>query len=114
LILATDPFPRWFYHRQAIQDLLALKQEGLIEDYTKEFEAVQFQVSMFNAGLDDLFFTSHFISAPKDDIPTSTPTSALWKERQLRDFTKANDLCYYYGEKFVPRHLQKCTKRVKP
>jgi hypothetical protein len=38
----------------------------------------------------------------------------LWKERQLRDFKKANDMCYYCGEKFVPGHLQKCTKRAKP
>jgi hypothetical protein len=37
----------------------------------------------------------------------------LIKERQLRDFRKANDLCYYYGEKFLPSHLQKCIKRTK-
>jgi hypothetical protein len=151
-------------YRQAIQDLLALKQEGTVEDYTKDFEAVQFQVSMFNAGLDDLFFTSHFINglqddikavvqsqlpnyvniasllaqiqqqhldkgkakvtkwsidkgstpAPKPDTSTSAPTSTLWKERQLRDFRKANDLCYFCGAKFVPGHIQKCTKRTKP
>jgi hypothetical protein len=38
----------------------------------------------------------------------------LWKERQLRDFRKAHDLCYYCGEKFELVHLQKCTKRAKP
>jgi hypothetical protein len=38
----------------------------------------------------------------------------LWGERQLRDFRKANDLCYDCGEKFVLGHLQKCTERVKP
>jgi hypothetical protein len=38
----------------------------------------------------------------------------LWKEQQLRDIRKAKDLCYYCGEKFVPGHLQKCTKRAKP
>jgi hypothetical protein len=39
-----------------------------VEDYTKDLEAVQFQVSMFNARLDDLFFTSHFINDLKDEI----------------------------------------------
>jgi hypothetical protein len=38
----------------------------------------------------------------------------LWRERKLRDFRKANDLFYYYGKKFLPGHLQKCTKRTKP
>jgi hypothetical protein len=40
--------------------------------------------------------------------------SPLWKERQLRDFRKANGPCYYCGEKFSPGHLQKCIKRNKP
>jgi hypothetical protein len=40
-------------------------------------------------------------------------SSSLWEERQLRDYRKANVLCYYCGEKFVPGHLLKCTKRIK-
>jgi hypothetical protein len=39
-----------------------------MEDYTREFEAIQFQVSMFNPGFDDLFFTSQFVSGLKDEI----------------------------------------------
>jgi hypothetical protein len=42
------------------------------------------------------------------------PTSSLWKERQLRDYRRANNLCYLCGEKFDAGHLQKCTKRNKP
>jgi hypothetical protein len=38
-------------YRTAVQDLLSIKQEGMMENYTKEFEALQFQVSMFNPGL---------------------------------------------------------------
>jgi hypothetical protein len=41
--------------------------------------------------------------------PSSNP---LWRERQVRDFRKANDLCFYCGEKFVPGHLLKCTKKA--
>jgi hypothetical protein len=51
---------------------------------------------------------------PKQDNHQPNTTSTLWKERQLRDFKKANDLCYYCGEKFTPCHLKKCTKRTKP
>jgi hypothetical protein len=39
-----------------------------VEDYIKEFEAIQYQVSMFNIGFDDLLFTSHFVNGLKDEI----------------------------------------------
>jgi hypothetical protein len=45
-----------------------VKQEGLVKDYTQEFQAIQFQVSMFNARFDELFFTSHFINGLKEVI----------------------------------------------
>lgn len=32
----------------------------------------------------------------------------------MRDYRKANGLCYSCGEKFVPRHLEVCAKRNKP
>jgi hypothetical protein len=32
----------------------------------------------------------------------------------LRDFRRANNICYYCGDKFDAGHLQKCTKRTKP
>jgi hypothetical protein len=55
-------------YRKVVQDLLALRQEGNLEDYIREFEAIQFQVSMFNTGFDELFFTSHFVNGLKDEI----------------------------------------------
>jgi hypothetical protein len=158
-----DKFGAYDY-KKAIQELSALKQDGSVEEYTGEFEVVQFHVSMLNAGFDDMFFTSHFINGLKDGIrgvvqiqlpdsvdrasmlvriqqqivekgkykhvkqsaskPNTTsnraesshsaPTSTLWKERQLRDFKRANNLCYFCGDKFDADHLQKCTKRNKP
>jgi hypothetical protein len=30
--------------------------------------AIQYQVSMFNTGFDDLFFTSHFVNGLKDEM----------------------------------------------
>lgn len=51
----------------------------------------------------------------KQDNKSIGATSGLWKERQLRDYRRANNLCYFCGDKFDTDHLQKCTKRpVKP
>jgi hypothetical protein len=36
----------------------------------------------------------------------------LSKERQLRDYRRANGLCYICGDKFEPGHQAKCPKRV--
>jgi hypothetical protein len=38
----------------------------------------------------------------------------LTKERQLREFRRANGLCFTCGEKFEPGHQGKCPKRVVP
>ena len=35
----------------------------------------------------------------------------LWKERKVWEYRKANDLCFYCGEKFDPAHVAVCTKR---
>jgi hypothetical protein len=32
----------------------------------------------------------------------------------LRDYRRANNLCYFCGNKFDATHLQKCLKRNKP
>ena len=38
----------------------------------------------------------------------------LTKERQLREFRRANGICFTCGEKFEPGHQGKCPKRVVP
>lgn len=35
------------------------------------------------------------------------------KERQLRDFCRANNLCFFYKEPYDATHASKCTKRPK-
>ena len=32
----------------------------------------------------------------------------------MRDYRKANSLCFHYGEKFEPGYIEVCTKRNKP
>lgn len=43
----------------------------------------------------------------------SPPSSVLSKERQKRDYRRANNLCFYCSEPFYPAHLAKCAKRPK-
>lgn len=38
----------------------------------------------------------------------------LWRDKQLRDYRKANNLCYHCGEKYDPGHAEVCAKRNKP
>ena len=51
---------------------------------------------------------------PKADYKPPQPATSLWKDRQLRDYRKANGLCFSCGEKFMPGHLEVCSKRQKP
>lgn len=44
--------------------------------------------------------------------PMQAP-GTLWRDRQLRDYRKANGLCYSCGEKFEPGHNEICSKKVK-
>lgn len=38
----------------------------------------------------------------------------LWRDKQLRDYRKANNLCYHCGEKYEPGHDETYAKRNKP
>jgi len=38
----------------------------------------------------------------------------LWRDEQLRDYRKANNMCYHCGDKFEPGHAEVCTKKTKP
>lgn len=49
----------------------------------------------------------------KSDTGKSTITTQLPKERQLRDYCRANNLCFYCREPCDPSHPAKCTKRPK-
>jgi hypothetical protein len=50
----------------------------------------------------------------KPDPSATVSSTPLWKERQQRDYCRANNLCYFCGQKFDANHIAKCTKRNKP
>jgi hypothetical protein len=48
-----------------------------MENYTREFEAVQFQVSMFNTGFDEMIFTAQYVNGLKDEVRFVVQTQLL-------------------------------------
>jgi len=57
-----DQFGSYAY-RDSITDLIALEQDGSLDDYVAAFTDLQYQVSMHNTGLDEIFFVTQFISS---------------------------------------------------
>jgi hypothetical protein len=54
--------------RSAIADMLSLKQTGTVEDYTTQFQALQFEVTMHSANIDELFFATTYVNGLKDYV----------------------------------------------
>jgi len=149
-------------YRDAMEELLELRQTATVEDYALAFENLQFEISMHNDGFDDTFFVSQFVRGLRSDIATGVqahipkivdeaillakrqqqvldkgkqswskpvshhksqsvsqkadsksagPQSSLWKERQTLNYRKANNLCYYCGDKYDPSHVAVCKQR---
>jgi len=162
LITAVETQFGSFDYRDAIGELIALKQTGSLEDYIVAFQDLRYSVSMHNTGLGELYFTTQFVKGLKSDIrggvqcqvpdsvnraillarvqqqvldstkfrypkssvsgkafatpaksetKSTTATSSLWKERQLRNYRKANGLCMYCGDKYDAAHAASCTLR---
>lgn len=51
---------------------------------------------------------------PRPEAKQANTYGSLWRDKQLRDYRKANNLCYGCGEKYEPGHAEQCPKRVKP
>lgn len=50
----------------------------------------------------------------KGDTKPAIQYGNLWRDKQLRNYRKANNLCYQCGEKYEPGHAEVCAKRNKP
>jgi hypothetical protein len=66
-------------YRSAVNEMLSLKQTNTVEEYTTQFQALQFEVSMHSTNVDELFFATTYVSGLKDDIRAAvephTPTT---------------------------------------
>ena len=78
--------------------MLARVQQQIVE--SKHFKPPKYQ-----------HFSKASSQSTKSDGRSTTTTGSLWKERQLRDYRKANGLCMYCGDKFDAAHAASCTKR---
>jgi hypothetical protein len=150
--------------RSAMNDLQELKQTGTVEEYTSQFQALQFDITMHNPHYDDMFFTPKYVMGlkeeirgtveaqlpatvqkasitariqqgvlerskskysrtanhtkpyvpPKNDNKPPQHQSTLWRDRQLRDYRKADGPYFNCGEKFVLGHLEVCPRGTSP
>jgi hypothetical protein len=55
-------------NRSALANLIALKQTGTVDEYTTQFQALQFDITMHSSHYDDWFFTSHYVSGLKEEV----------------------------------------------
>jgi hypothetical protein len=86
---------------------LSVKQEGSVEDYTRDFEAIQYQVSIFNAGFDEMFFTSHFVNGLKEEIKVVV-------QPQLPDIVDKGALLARIQQQALGRNKSKSTNHMAP
>ena len=57
--------------RSAMNDLLELKQTGTVEEYTTQFQTIQFDITMHNPHYDEMFFTPQYVMGLKDEIQST-------------------------------------------
>ena len=67
--------------RSALNDLLELKQQGQVEEYTTQFQTLQYQVNMHNSQYDVIFYTTQYMRGLKDElrgiVEAQMPTTVL-------------------------------------
>ena len=85
-------------HSVTRADTLARIQQGMLERAKNKYYRGTNQNKQYHAA--------------KGENKATLPQQSLWRDRQLRDYRKANGLCFSYGENFVPGHLEVCTKET--
>jgi len=55
-------------YREALTELLELQQGSTVDQYISQFEDLQYQVTMHNSELGELFFTTQFLRGLKPEI----------------------------------------------
>jgi hypothetical protein len=57
-----------YEYRDAMGEIVALTQEGSLEDYISAFTDLQYQVQMHNQGLDEIYFVTQFVKGLKVEL----------------------------------------------
>jgi hypothetical protein len=91
-------------YREALTELLELKQTGSVEEYFCEFQELQFQLCMHNEGYDDLFFASQFVNGLKEELKYTV-------QAQVLDTIERVVLLAKIQQKIVEREKEKLTKQ---
>jgi len=114
-----DQFGSYDY-RDSIGDLVTLTQTSSLEDYVTVFVDLQYQVSMHNLGLDEIYFVTQFTTGLKPELRASVQSqvpSTMKKaillakvQQQLLDATKFKSSKFSHkNPSFTPKFDQKST-----
>lgn len=57
-------------YRTTLGELMELKQTASVEEYISTFEDLQYQLTMLNTGLGEMFFVTTFVNGLSADIRT--------------------------------------------
>lgn len=67
MVAVQEKFGAYDY-QHAIDELLDLQQTGSVVEYAGEFEALQYQITMHDLGMGDVYFISQFIKGLKPEL----------------------------------------------
>jgi hypothetical protein len=73
-------------HRRFMKQLLALKQQGTVEEYQTQFEQLSYQIAIQNPHYDEQFYVSQFIRGLKAEIRGSVEAHRFLKHWSLPFF----------------------------
>jgi hypothetical protein len=96
-------------YRNAISDMIALRHEGDPEDYITAFVDLQYQVSMHNIGLDEIFFVEQFISGLKAELRAGVQSQLPKKMKKAILLAKVQQLLLdnkYYQQNRYPSSVR--------
>ena len=57
-----------YEYRDAVGELVSLYQEGTLEEYISAFVDLQYQITMHNTGMDQVYFVTQFIKGLKPEL----------------------------------------------
>lgn len=99
------------------EDIQPAVQMQLPDKVTKAILLAKMQQKMLDRGKYKAQRVSNQVKpyspAGRADSKQQSSSSNLWRERQERDYRKANGLCFYCAEKYDAGHAERCSKRPK-